>query len=109
RNDADHDVALVGATSPVARSVELHTHVDADGMMQMRRVDRFTIPAGGVLRLGSGGPHIMLIGLTQDLVPGATVPLTLRFDDGSELPLELPVQPPGAATSSSAPQADAPH
>ncbi len=95
RNDADHDLAVVGASSPAARAVELHTHVSADGMMQMRRVDRFDLPAGGELRLGSGGPHIMLIGLEQDLDEGSSVPLTLRFDDGSVLSVDLPVKAPG--------------
>jgi len=95
--------ALVGAEAtlagaPVAGAVELHTHsAGADGAMQMRKVDRVDLPAGGEVVLQPGGLHIMLIGLKAGLTEGATVDLTLLFDDGSRKALSVPVQAVDAA------------
>ncbi|WP_232424102.1 copper chaperone PCu(A)C [Imhoffiella purpurea] len=91
-NHSGEDRALVAAESPVAETVELHTHVMADGMMQMRRIERIDIPAGGTATLAPGGLHIMLIGLGQPLDPGTDIDLELRFDDGETLDLEVPVR-----------------
>lgn len=90
-NGGGSDTALVAARSDAADSVELHTHVEADGMMQMRQVDRVALPAGQQVVLQPGGDHVMLIGLRQDLAPGAELALTLVYADGSELALTVPV------------------
>lgn len=83
---------LVGARSPAAQAVELHNHINDNGMMRMRRVDGIDLPAGGVATLQPGGLHVMLIGLQQTLVDGGQIDLTLQFEDGSELALQVPVQ-----------------
>lgn len=90
KGSADH--ALVGGSSPAAEVVELHTHTMEGGMMRMRQVEKIDLPAGETVSLRPGGLHVMLIGLKQKLVPGQEVPLTLRFDDGSELNLKAPVR-----------------
>lgn len=84
--------AVVAAASPAAEVVELHTHVMADGMMQMRRIERIPVPAGGSTVLEPGGLHVMLIGLTGPLAVGAEVPVTLTLDDGAELAVTAPVR-----------------
>jgi len=91
-NGGDQDRALVGAASPVADVVELHTHHMEDGMMKMRRVEQIDLPAGESVSLQPGGLHVMLIGLKQQLRPGEAVALTLTLDDGSELALTAPVR-----------------
>jgi copper(I)-binding protein len=83
---------LVDAHSPVAKVVELHTHIEEDGMMKMRRVPAIDLPAGETTTLAPGGLHVMLIGLQQKLVPGEKVVLTLVFEDGSEVELQAPVR-----------------
>jgi copper(I)-binding protein len=62
-NSSAQDRALVGAESPAAGVTELHTHVNEDGMMRMRRIDRIELPAGETVTLKPGGLHVMLIGL----------------------------------------------
>ena len=52
------------------------------------------IPAGGVAQLRPGGLHVMLIGLTQDLEADTTIALTLTFDDGTVMELDVPVREP---------------
>ena len=92
KNASNMDHALVGAQSDAAETVELHTHSMKDGMMQMRRVARIEIPAGGETRLQPGGLHVMLIGLKGDLQPGEDVALRLQFEDGSTLEVAAPVR-----------------
>ncbi|WP_444677060.1 copper chaperone PCu(A)C [Halomonas sp. E19] len=43
-NPGDAEVRLVEAASPAAAALELHHHVDVDGVMQMRRIADITIP-----------------------------------------------------------------
>jgi copper(I)-binding protein len=63
-----------------------------EGMMSMRKVDKIDLPAGEVVKLEPGGLHVMLIGLKQQLVPDENVPMTLTFEDGSSLQLNIPVR-----------------
>lgn len=90
-NDMD-DHKIVSATSPAAKNVELHTHTHENGMMKMRQVPHINIPAGGDALLKPGGLHIMLIGLTQTLTKDAPVSVTIKYEDGSEKQLSLPVK-----------------
>jgi copper(I)-binding protein len=85
QNPSGEARALIGAASPAASVVELHTHALEDGMMKMRRVEQITIPAHATVELKPGGLHLMLIGLGAPLVPGDPVDLRLSFDDGTSL------------------------
>lgn len=87
---------LITARSPVARTVELHTHIRDGDVMRMRPVPAIDLPSLGEVRLQPGGLHIMLIGLTAPLRQGETVPLTLVFERAGEVELGLAVQAAGA-------------
>lgn len=87
---------LFAAASPVARVVELHTHRMENGVMRMRPVNAIEVNVGEPAVLAPGGLHIMLIDLVRDLRPGETIALTLRFRNGGERTLEVPVLPAGA-------------
>lgn len=98
-NRSSEPRALIAATSPAAQAVELHTHVQEDGMVRMRRVERIELPAQGSVSLQPGGLHLMLIGLKGDLAPGDQVDLSLTFDDDTEAQVQASVrriEPPGA-------------
>ncbi len=84
--------AVVSASSPVSKVVELHTHIHENGMMMMRRIDKIDVPANGETVLKPGGLHVMFIGLKHDLKVGQTVPVTLTFEDGSKKEIEAPVR-----------------
>lgn len=88
---------LVAATSPVARVVELHTHIMDGGVMRMRPVAAIEVNPGEPAVLRPGGLHIMLIDLQRPLRAGETIPLTLRFETAGEVTVQVPVQPAGAA------------
>ena len=83
-------VALVGAESDAAR-VEIHTMLREDGMMRMRPVDRVEIPAGGSAALAPGGNHLMLFDVDATRA-GTLVEVELLFEDGTRLPVTLPVR-----------------
>lgn len=84
---------LIEARSPVAATVELHTHdVDSDGVMRMREVEAIDLPAGEVTALRPGGLHVMLIGLENRLVEGEQFPLTLVFDEAGVVEVEVQVE-----------------
>jgi len=83
---------VTGAESPAASTVELHTHVEQDGVMKMRQVESLDLPGQGHLHLQPGGDHIMLIGLTGDLAEGQQVDLELTLADGSTVDVKVPVQ-----------------
>ncbi|MGC2049504.1 MAG: copper chaperone PCu(A)C [Gallionella sp.] len=70
---------LVGVSSPVAGSAELHSMKTENGMMKMREVKAIELPAGKPVNLGESGYHLMLVGLKAPLKEGETVPLTLNI------------------------------
>ena len=71
------DARLIGVSSPVAASVEIHLSQMDGNMMKMEQVDEIKLPAGKPVNLATGGYHLMLVGLKQQLKEGSTVPLTL--------------------------------
>ncbi|MEO1028013.1 MAG: copper chaperone PCu(A)C [Pseudomonadota bacterium] len=76
----DGEIKLVEAHSPIARSVELHTHSAENGVMQMRQVQSFAVTADHGLVLGPGGPHLMLFGVQDGVSPGDVTEITLVFE-----------------------------
>ena len=83
---------LVAAASPVAASAELHTHLMDGGVARMRPVAAVEIAPGAPTVLEPGGLHNMLIGLEEKLVEGATLPLSLTFEEAGAIDLEVPIQ-----------------
>ena len=89
----DHlSASIVSASSPVANVVELHTHINDNGVMRMRPIPRIELPPGEAVELKPGGLHIMLLGLREDLVVGQQIALSLQYNDGSEKTLSVPVR-----------------
>ncbi len=90
RSDQGH--ALVSAESDIAMLVELHTHINDNGMMRMRKVEKIDLPAGEMVKLEPGGLHVMLINLQKKLVPGEEASITLVFEDGSKQEITVPIK-----------------
>jgi copper(I)-binding protein len=70
---------LVGVSSPVAGSAELHSMTSEGGMMRMREVKSIELPAGKHVNLRESGYHLMLNGLKAPLKAGDSIPLTLEI------------------------------
>lgn len=86
---------LLGVTGDVAEMIEVHQTKEKDGMMMMEPMkDGLTIPANGSVELKPAGYHIMLMNVKQELKPGETFKLTLAFQSGKSLPVEVTVREP---------------
>jgi len=81
---AHEATALVGVSSPVAKTVEVHEMKMDGNVMRMRAVPALDLPAMQNVELKPGGYHIMLVGLKQPLKAGDKVPLTLTFRIGQK-------------------------
>jgi copper(I)-binding protein len=93
---ATQPVTLVGASTPIAGTAEIHEmRMDGD-VMRMRAVEGLAVAPGKPVELKPGGYHVMLTQLRTQLQPATTVPVTLRFRNArgetSELKLAVPVQ-----------------
>lgn len=90
RNEGSDDLVISGVESDAAKMVELH-EVTADGAMQEITGD-VVIPAGGTLELAPGSDHIMLMGLTRELLAGDDVSVTVTFENGDTVRITVPVK-----------------
>ena len=80
KNDTAKDDFLIGGSSPVADKVEVHTHVNDNGVMRMREVaGGIPLKAGQTTELKPGSYHIMFMGLKKSLKAGDKVPVTVKF------------------------------
>lgn len=95
-NLTDEDLTIVAASSEVAGIMELHEIVEEDGQQIMQEIDGgFTIPASGALELETGGDHLMLMDLQQELLPGEVLEISLEFEDGTQETIEAMVRDDG--------------
>lgn len=83
---------LLAARSDAAERVEIHTHIEEDGLMKMREIPSLDIPAGETVSLRPGGLHIMLIGPNREVKAGDRVQLELDFDKAGTIQVEAEVR-----------------
>jgi copper(I)-binding protein len=91
RNSGGSADRLVEASSPAADHVELHVMSMDNGVMRMRQVPSFKVPAHGALTLKPGGNHLMFMGLKRPLKQGEKLPVKMRFEKAGEVQVELDV------------------
>ena len=96
KNTGNTDRKLLRVDSSAAKTVELHNHINDNGVMKMRQVRELEIKAKGQTELKPGSYHVMMIDLRQALQEGEKVPLTLSFDDGSSEKVEAVVRNPAS-------------
>lgn len=89
RNDGGRADRLTGVSTSLAAGVSLHTTEKG----RMRKVASLDVPAGGQLRLGRGGDHLMLADLGHRPKVGEKITLTLRFATSSPLKVAATVRP----------------
>ncbi len=87
---------LIGVASPAAETAGVHRTVNENGVLKMRPAGVVEIPANANVALAPGGLHIMLIGLTQPLKKGRTLPITLTFEQAGAITIEAAIQGAGA-------------
>jgi len=88
---------LLSGSTEVARKVEIHEMALIEGVMTMRPVtEGVVIGAGQTVRLGPGGLHLMLVGLTAPLKQGDLIQLSLKFESAGEILVPFEVRAMGA-------------
>lgn len=100
---AQQHLQVVGASTPVAGTADLHEMKREGDLMTMRPMSKLDLPAGRAVALTPSGYHLMLQDLKQPLRSGTTVPITLVLQDAkgvqSKLELKLPVAPRAPAAA----------
>ena len=92
-NKGTTDDKLIGASSPVAKKVELHTMAMDGNIMKMREVPSIELKAGSRLEMKPGqGYHLMLMGLQKPLKAGEKFPVTLVFEKAGKTEISVTVQ-----------------
>lgn len=90
RGEADR---IVGASTPAAARVELHTSLRDGATMRMRPVDAIPVAMGGTLALQPNQRfHLMLIDLAKPLREGESFPLRLVFEKAGAVDLVVQVE-----------------
>lgn len=83
---------LVGVSTSVAATADVHETTNTNGVMKMRAVQAIPIPAGQTVTFSPGGYHIMMMGLKQPLIAGHSFPLTLNFARAGAVTVDVQVR-----------------
>lgn len=75
--------------------VMLHQTKEVHGVEKMVPVKSLPVPAHGTLSFAPGGYHLMCMQPQASMAIGKSVPVTLKFADGSSITAQFPVQGPG--------------
>ena len=87
-------IRIVGFESTAARATQAHETMIRGDISSMDMRAEVALAAGGTITMKPGGLHVMLIDATRPLVPGDTVPLTMRLADGRAVVLSALVRAP---------------
>lgn len=81
---------LLGAASPLATRIDLHTMVHRGTVMEMRPAPGgFAVAPGEVLTLDPHGAHLMFVGLAAPLKEGDRIPVTLSFERAGSVAVDF--------------------
>lgn len=95
-NHSKTDDKLVSVTSPISGAVEIHNHIEEDGVMKMRQVDGIALRAGETVELKPGSYHLMMFkaNLAEDQ---SDVSLTLNYQNSPSVTMIVPIEGRGNA------------
>lgn len=86
---------LVGASTPVAATAQVHETINDNGVMKMRPVPSLALDPGKPVTFKPGGYHVMLTGLKGPLKVGDSFPLTLTFEHAQPVTVTVQVEAAG--------------
>lgn len=93
-NLSSEEDTLIGASTDVAETTEVHEMVMGDNdVMQMRPIEGGLVVApNSYQQLQPGGYHIMLINLKEPLEAGKSFDLMLHFKSAGDVPVQIPIR-----------------
>ncbi|WP_051908299.1 copper chaperone PCu(A)C [Candidatus Odyssella acanthamoebae] len=86
---------LLSAECSACETVELHDHINDNGIMRMRPVANIIVKDGEV-NFKPGGLHVMLMGLKHELKEGEILKIRLNFEKAGPIDIDYTVQNPVA-------------
>jgi len=90
---------LVGGSTDIAKSLEVHEMKMEGGVMKMRPVaGGLEIKPGQTVTLDPSGYHVMLVGLKEQLKQGSHFKATLEFAKAGKVDVDFVVEGIGAKT-----------
>jgi len=92
KNISNQDIKIKSAKSNLFKRVEIHLTKMKNGMMTMLKQENLNIKAKGQIELKSGGLHMMLMGKLKPVAKGSMIPVTLTFDNGETVNINLIVK-----------------
>ena len=88
---------LIGGSTDVAGSVQIHGMPTEGGVMRMRPLENgVTIEPSKMVKHAPRGYHLMMMDLKQPLQRGDKVPVTLEFEKAGRATISLDVEAVGA-------------
>lgn len=97
RNTGQNKIDLIGVRTDRASIETLHkTTTDAQGTARMSALPELRVAPGETVAFEPGSLHVMLIDLETPLVEGETLPLRLKFYDGDDITVDVPILAPDA-------------
>lgn len=91
-NSGKKSASLNFVHTPIAETVEIHRVIYDQGMMQMRPVKHFQLGPGQRQNFAPGGYHLMLMGVEDLPAPGEVFQLTMEFDQGVVVEVDVKVK-----------------
>jgi copper(I)-binding protein len=91
-NSSDKDIKIIGAKADWAKTIELHIHAMEEGVMAMRQVEEFVVPAKGEFELKPKGPHLMIFKIQEELKEGKKFEIELELSNGKSETVEFEVK-----------------
>jgi len=86
------DVKILSAKSSLFENIEIHLTEMKNGMMRMVKQENLNIKAKDHIELKPGGLHMMLIGKLKPIKSDSVIPLTISFDNGETISINLEVK-----------------
>lgn len=91
-NLSNKDIKIQSAKSNLFNKVEIHLTQMKNGMMNMAKQENLKIEAKSYVELKQGGLHMMLMGRLKPISKGSDIPVTLTFDNGEIISINLKVK-----------------
>ncbi|MBK9927518.1 MAG: copper chaperone PCu(A)C [Anaerolineales bacterium] len=91
-NHSDQDDELIGASSTAADVVEIHESKMENDVMTMNMIESLPLKAGEEVTFESGGLHMMLINIKQELVLGEHIGITLHFKNHEDIIVNVHIE-----------------
>ena len=87
------DDRLIAVSSPISDTVEIHNHIEENGVMKMRKIDGVDLPSGESISFKPGSYHLMMFGAN---IPEAQddVALTLTYETAPSVTIIVPIGEP---------------